>query len=220
MVARDNFGEIVGTNWLEAMPYPKSQLSIFDVPAVENLSVAIRMPKVELVPIYTRKYPPLKIFLIWLTKRRQFMLTKDYCLWSNQFQCYLKAPCHFVMDFASVPKFLHPVFNPTGLLAIAAIFHDMLYRFKNLIVYREGWERCKLLFPEGVVPGRKISDKIFLEIGQQVTGSFILNGAAYSTLRICGAPNYRKSMNIIDQDWSKPVFELKYDGPREWPGMA
>lgn len=175
----------------------------------------VPMPRVELVPIPTLGKKWYQRGISWATNRRQFLIYEDYITWCRYIDAYVKIPENFVMDFASVPKALHIFFNPSGILAIQAILHDCLYRFGNLIYWREGMEKWDYLYEEGKYCTRKFADVVFREHGRWSNGTTFLNDSAYYTLRLAGGLAF-KPREIRNTDWTKPVWENNWKGFTDW----
>lgn len=94
---------------------------------------ALPMPILKPVRIPTKhKYALMRLW-IWLTAFRSFELVEDYTLYIPWLDVTLLVPAGFVFDGASVPRFLWPIFAPTGVLFIAAIFHDFSYRYNTYL---------------------------------------------------------------------------------------
>lgn len=69
---------------------------------------------------------------------------EDYILWAECIKKYIIIPKGFIFDGASVPKILHSLLGPTGLLLLGACPHDFGYRYHGLIVADE--DSCSITF--------------------------------------------------------------------------
>jgi hypothetical protein len=78
----------------------------------------------------------------------------------------IHVPAHFRTDFASVPRFLWPLFPPWGPSWRAAVVHDYLYQMRELT--------------------RREADRVFLHLCLRCGVPRGLAVAAYLALRACG----------------------------------
>jgi hypothetical protein len=81
-------------------------------------------------------------------------------------------PKGFTTDFASVPKFLWPIFPPTGRWGKAAVIHDYLYRTG--------------------LASRAVSDAIFLEAMHVLGVSWWKRMVMYLSVRMFGRSSHTK----------------------------
>jgi len=78
----------------------------------------------------------------------------------------VSAPKGFVTDFATIPRFLWPIFPPNGKYARAAVIHDYLYRLPG----------CS----------RFLADAIFREVMYQLGVGVISRLSMYYAVRLIG----------------------------------
>ena len=60
-----------------------------------------------------------------------WILREAFCFWTGTGEGdgdKVTVPVGFVTDFATIPKFLWPIYPPTGLYGKAAVIHDYLYQ--------------------------------------------------------------------------------------------
>lgn len=100
-------------------------------------------------------------------------------------------PAGFRTDFASVPRFLHPIFPPMGLCSRAAVIHDFLYRSKNLhrSAFGETEEECKQIV-------RKYADELFLEVLKEDGVRWWRRWCMYFAVRMFGGRAFREDCGI------------------------
>jgi hypothetical protein len=77
----------------------------------------------------------------------------------------------FVFDGASVPKIFWAFLSPTGLLLIPGLIHDYGYRYDQI------WEidNTGAVAEKWRGKGREHWDQLFVEVGNQVNGVFVLS---------------------------------------------
>lgn len=109
-----------------------------------------------------------------------FKLTKEHI--DDDFPDY-PVPEGFIVNGASVPKFLRDIISPTGELFRASVPHDYFYSSK--IVSR--WK----------------ADKIFRKIVLDDTGNHFLAWGAWAGVRCVGWRNWNKKRNDIQQVYLK-----------------
>ena len=138
--------------------------------------------------IYRWTHPP----LYRLT--REFVITQDDGL-------ELVHRKGFVIDGASVPRFLWPVIEPTGTLLEGSVPHDQWYQYGYLLARRSSCkvfpaesERLVERFPDlfgDLVPifigrGQKFGDQLLRDITIRKHGATVDAGRAYRALRLFG----------------------------------
>jgi hypothetical protein len=95
----------------------------------------------------------------------------------------------FITDFASIPRALWWLYNPTGPHGKAAVIHDLLY-----------WLNGRPVPETGKMYNRLQSDQIFLE-GMTVLGiRASARATMYRSLRICGGPAWKAHTKRIEQE--------------------
>lgn len=97
----------------------------------------LTMPIVRPVPIPTLGLPWYRQ-LPKMFSPRKWEIIEDFEYHSKALGYSILIPAPFVCDGASVPRPLWPLLDPTGLLFIGAIVHDFGYRYRGLIVRRDG----------------------------------------------------------------------------------
>lgn len=169
----------------------------------------IPMPRIEALPIHTKGKKWYQRMKMWLTVRREFKIIEDYYIFVPYINAWVLIPANFIFDGASIPKILHGIFNPVGILFIQSLLHDCLYRFGNLVIIKnEERQIHEYLCRKGTFVTRKFSDVLFLKQGEFVNGTAILNKIAYRVLRVCGGVSF-KPREIRNVDWDEPVHATK-----------
>ena len=87
-----------------------------------------QMPSVKPVPKFTEGMSGWGKFKAWFSRREWMLMEDPYWFYKLPDGVWIRFPSGFVFDFASVPRPFHPFLNPTGLLLIASIPHDFIYR--------------------------------------------------------------------------------------------
>lgn len=112
---------------------------------------------------------------IWLFERRRWELTEDFYFYIDGVKYII--PKGFDFDGASIPKFLNAWLSPVGVLLIASIIHDWLYKNTYLAVE----DGSDVHFLE-----RDQCDKLFREINISVNGFTVLNYTCWIALKLFG----------------------------------
>lgn len=69
----------------------------------------------------------------FFTYRRRWEVMVDYIIWSESMGVFIFIPKGFIFDGASIPKPLHGLMGPTGMLLLGAGPHDFGYQYKGLL---------------------------------------------------------------------------------------
>lgn len=138
----------------------------------------IKMPVLRPIPLDISGLPWYKRLLAYFS-RRNWELMGDYELYIPWLDETWFIPKGFIFDGASVPRFLWPIINPTGVLLLGSLFHDFGYRYKCQLTKIEG----KIIITK---KGKLFFDSNFRKINNMVNGSYIMNGAAWFFLVILG----------------------------------
>lgn len=86
-------------------------------------------------------------------------------------------PDGFITDFASVPRFLWPLLPPTGPYGKAAVVHDWLYQFPQLMIPEQ---------PKTRVINRAEADSILNEAMEVLEVGKMIRWSIYSGVRVGG----------------------------------
>ncbi len=142
-----------------------------------------QMPVVEPLPLDLTGLKWWQKLTIWLTYRRQWRLVQDYEFWCPIIDDWCRIPAGFIFDFASVPKLLYSILNPTGLLLAGSVPHDFIYRHGGLWTCSNPGEDCFVRIT------RKRADRIFLAIGEMIGAGWAYK-SAWLMLRLFGGRSY------------------------------
>lgn len=134
-----------------------------------------KMPVLQPVEIPTNGRGVLSAIWVWVGKSRKWVVAEDFHYSINDVKYVI--PAGFVFDGASVPKFLHTLLSPTGILLLGGLVHDYGYRFQCLQL-DTGEHEPKY--------SQKHFDKIFRDINIQVNGFKTINYVSYLMLRMFG----------------------------------
>ena len=132
-------------------------------------------------------------------RRPQYKIVTDYFTYipSVNAWCYLSR--NFIYDFASVPRPLTFMFEPTGLWAYPAGPHDFGYRFAGLML-----SPAPGIAYQFVRQSRSDLDHIFRSLSDKANGLSTINAVGTFALSVAGGLNYNP-INIEDIDWTRPV---------------
>jgi len=113
---------------------------------------------------------------LWLLGVRTWEVVEDWHFEAHGRQYVI--PKGFVFDGASVPKFLAAWLSPTGVLLIAGLVHDYIYKYEVLLLDK----------PKHPIHmfNKKEADKLFRDINIEQNGFHFLNYLAYWALRLGG----------------------------------
>lgn len=102
---------------------------------IKKLTKDIHFPVVQAIPDeeHVRFWEKVKKFLFY---RRQWEVVQNHAIWSPFFHRWIFLPKGFVYDGASVPKVLHSLLGPTGILLLGSGPHDEGYKYAGLIFFR------------------------------------------------------------------------------------
>lgn len=133
---------------------------------------AIPAPKVKTIFEKIKKF---------LTYRRQWLVREDYVVWSETLKCYIFVPKRFIFDGASVPKFLHSILGPTGVLLLGACPHDEGYCYGGFILADPKFGTLTFIN----IP-KLTMDKVFQELCSKENSLGIVTTLAKLTLTVFG----------------------------------
>jgi len=113
---------------------------------------------------------------LWLLGVRTWEIVEDWHFELKERQYVI--PKGFIFDGASVPKFISAWLSPTGVLLIAGLVHDYIYKYQVLLLDK----------PKHPIHmfNQKEADKLFRDINIEQNGFHLLNYLAYWGLRIGG----------------------------------
>lgn len=141
-----------------------------------------KMPVLQPVKIPTNGRGVLSAIWVWIGKPRKWIVAEDFCYSINGVRYVI--PAGFEFDGASVPKFLHTLLSPTGILLLGGLVHDYGYRYQCLQL-ADGRHDSK--------HSQKHFDKIFRDINIQVNGFKTINYVSYFMLRVLGIFAWNKN---------------------------
>lgn len=118
-------------------------------------------------------------------------------------------PAGFVIDGASVPRFLWPIIEPTGTLLEGSVPHDLFYQHGYLLVRPKPGQIFPIastrlvqkypacfdfgnLVPVFIGRGQKFADQLLKHITIEKHGATVDADRAYKALRACGWRAFRK----------------------------
>lgn len=140
--------------------------------------------------------------------RRLWETDLEYIIWCEYLKLYIYIPAHFVYDGASVPKALHSIYNPTGVLLMGACPHDFGYRYQGLLHVDE--ETGDLYFQSYT---KDELDDIFKALCIWESGMAKASGTATFTLTLFGFTGWnenRKENRVLRRD--HPEIYCDYKG--------
>ena len=150
------------------------------------VNLFIEYPLMKPIRIDTKGKGFFTLIKIWILGVRYWEIAKDfeYVLNGNKYVI----PAGFIFDGASIPKFLHPIVSPVGVLLIPGLVHDYAYKYATLL--RENKKDTM-----GVISQKK-ADEIFRDINIGVNGIYLMNYLAYWSLRIFGFLAWNKHRKV------------------------
>lgn len=105
----------------------------------------------------------------------------------------------FVFDGASIPRSLHWLLNPMGVLMAPGLVHDFAYRNEYITILNS---RKKLT---DISTNQLQADNLFKDISLQVNGCSVISNSAYYMLRIFGKRSWNKNKKLraerIGKNW-------------------
>lgn len=105
---------------------------------------------------------------------RQWRLLVEFDFASAVLERLIRVPAGFETDFASVPRLLWPILDPTGPYGKAAVLHDWLYRTRGLAT-------------------RDQADRVFLEAMEALGVGWWTRTIMYRGVRVGGGRSYHGS---------------------------
>ena len=140
-------------------------------------------------------------------KAREWEVVEDYKLYVPWLDKTILIPNGYVFDAASIPRFLWPLLNPTGILLIPALVHDFGYEFSGFL----NTNREKIYTEKEY--SRDFFDVLFRDLGIYVNGINSIPNIAYKALKLFGRfswGNYRKISNRIEDFFEVASSEQAY----------
>ncbi len=111
---------------------------------------------------------------------RKWQLIEDWYFQFDNIKVFI--PKGFITDFASIPVGLRSLYDPTGYLLIASIFHDYCYQYAGYLEIFDGFDK-----PFFVGVERFRADLMFRRIAHITHPSKeIATNAAHKALRLGG----------------------------------
>jgi len=143
------------------------------------------LPVLRPLPIKTAGKPWCKRVWSWIASTRRWELMEDWyyvlppgCpmgLGGHR----IMVPKGFIHDGASIPKPFRMILSPTGIMLIAGIVHDYIYKTRTLLSALDGKPAITNLT-------RAVADKVFACVNHSVNELNVLGGIAYWALRAGG----------------------------------
>ena len=146
------------------------------------------MPAMRPIRIPTSGRGALSALWVWMLKLRKWELVEDFYYTIDDVDYVV--PAGFYFDAASIPKFLHRLLSPTGILLVGSLIHDYGYVYKKL---------CLVSGEHTDEISRKHADKLFRDINIQVNGFNTLNRILYYMLRLFGIFAWNKLRKFNNQ---------------------
>lgn len=159
------------------------------------------MPVMRPLPIPTKTKGFFSALWTWVESTRQWELMEDF-FFTMKDGTVVYIPAGFTHDGASIPKALRGALSPVGIMLIAGILHDFLYKYRYL----------KTIDGELYIHTctRKEADDIFREVNIQVNGMAPLINAAYYSLRSFGFVAWNSHRKAEDK--AMGIIQKKIDG--------
>lgn len=137
------------------------------------------MPILQPIPIKTKGLTWYKKMTTWFCSSRQWLLMEDFFYTTSE-GIRIWIPAGFIFDGASIPRFLWWFLSPVGLLLIAGLIHDFIYRNSFYFDITDGDATVR------VKCNRSTADKIFYDIAYEVNDIHFADVPAYSAVRCFG----------------------------------
>jgi len=147
------------------------------------------MPILRPLPIATKHELPWTRIWNWATSIRQWEVMEDWLYLLPGTNIRVVIPKTFIFDGASIPRPLWGVLSPTGLLLVPGLVHDFGYRYDYLWVRDDNGQYYR--YEERA--GRRIWDKLFYQIGDDINGMSMLDGMAWGALGLGGWLAWKKN---------------------------
>ncbi len=166
----------------------------YNVTTYRSIKGLVEMPSLRPVRISTSNlswFGTIKQYF----KARKWEVIEDYKLYIPWLKETLLIPKGYIFDAASIPRFLWPLINPTGILLIPSLFHDFSYEFNGFLNDKKEKIHVTEEHP------RAFFDMLFRDIGVYVNGINSVPNIAYRALQICGSfpwNRHRKISNKIE----------------------
>ncbi len=155
---------------------------------------AIPMPKLEPLPIKTKKKKFWKQIRIWFFESRRWRVIEDW-EYTHEGEVFI-IPKGFVFDGASIPKTFWNILSPVGLLFIPGLIHDFAYRYDYMWVKDSNGIISKKY--EG--KGQEYWDDLFYKIAKNVNGMKIVNKPAWFLLSLFGCKAWNENRERNEDD--------------------
>ena len=165
--------------------------------SLEKINKKLFFPTMRAVPSKTdlNTFQKIKKFL---TDRREWEIREDYVIWCDYLQKYIFVPKGFIFDAASVPKALHSILGPIGILLLGSCPHDEGYRYGGFIHVNEDGS---LYFKEYT---KKEIDNVFFSMCKKESSLGLVSRTATASLTLFGFVawnNARKNNCNINKDF-------------------
>lgn len=142
----------------------------------------LTLPKMQPIPIPTKRVPWYVALWRWLTWPRKWLITEEWEFVMPD-ETLITVPEGFIFDGASIPRPLWGLLSPTGLLLTPGLVHDYAYKYNRL----EG--ENGVLYSPGA--GRLYWDRVFRDVAIHVNGFTPINYVLWWVLVLCGWKAWR-----------------------------
>ena len=175
------------------------------------IDIGDNYPIIQPIKLYTLGQSWFKKFTKSL-KSRTWRLIGDYRLYVPEHEKEYFAPKGFVLNLASVPRFLWPILPPDGLLLVPSVFHDFGYAYGGLIFRHVGTGGVcdSICF---VKMSRKEIDQHLAYVGKEINDIKILPIISYVFLRMFGLIAWnrhrKKNRNVFEDYPELNLYETR-----------
>lgn len=165
-----------------------------------------KMPVMRPVPIPTKNRPAFAKLLVFLFEVRRWELQRNwhYLLNMDGATFEIVIPKGFRFDGASIPRPFWAFLSPVGLLLVPGLIHDYAYRHDQLWQLNESGE----VVPFREKAGKDFWDALFLAVGKDVNGFFLVDWIAWLGVRIGGRGAWNRNRRR-DEKAAKPLVRRK-----------
>ena len=157
----------------------------------------ISMPKVEPIQYPIQTGNVFKRTWHWFCYTRRWVVLEDWYFTLPNGDVIM-IPAGFEFDGASVPKPFRGIISPVGPMFLGGLIHDYGYRYDKLIGVRYDEEGNEILYDYHPNAGKLYWDKLFMDVGKQISGLRVVSSVCWSAVRVGGFiawKNHRKIFN-------------------------
>lgn len=157
----------------------------------------IIMPKVKPLPYPIQTGNIVKRTWCWICYTRKWALVEDwyFTLYNGDI---IMIPEGFESDGASVPKPFRNIISPVGPMFLGGLIHDYAYRYDKLIGVSYDEEGNVVLYEYHPGAGKLFWDKVFMNVGKQVSGLRVISFVAWGAVRVGGFIAWRGYRKVFD----------------------